>query len=80
MSLLGVVTAEGVDRAEALRLVGALEAASEHPIARAIAAGAAGATSSPLPAVEGFANRAGSGVEGVVDGSSRRGRTARLPG
>ncbi len=68
MSLLGVVTAEGVDRAEALRLVGALEAASEHPIARAIAAGAAGATSSPLPAVEGFANRAGLGVEGVVSG------------
>ena len=68
MSLLGVVTAAGVDRAEALRLVGALEAASEHPIARAIAAGAAGATSSPLPAVEGFANRAGLGVEGVVSG------------
>src|SRR5215211_618128 len=38
MTLVDVVVAEGVDRREALRLVGALEHASEHPIARAIAA------------------------------------------
>ena len=67
MSLLEVAVADGVDRVEALRLVGALEAASEHPIARAIAAGAT-AEVGPLPAVEGFANRAGLGVEGVVEG------------
>jgi len=66
MALVDVVTAAGEERAEVLRLAGALEDASEHPVARAIAsaAGDAGA----LPAVEGFANRAGLGVEGVVDG------------
>ena len=42
MSLTAVHVAAGVDRSEALRLVGALEAASEHPIARAIAAAARG--------------------------------------
>ena len=67
MSLIDVATADGVDRAEALRLVGALEAASEHPIARAIATGA-GAEVGDLPAVEGFTSRPGLGVEGVVDG------------
>ncbi len=66
MTLTEVTVAEGVDRSEALRLVGALEHASEHPIARAIAAAAA--AEAALPAVEGFANREGLGVEGVVDG------------
>jgi Cu+-exporting ATPase len=66
MALVEVTVAEGVDRDEALRLVGALENASEHPIARAIAK--AGAAGGPLPAVEGFANREGLGVEGVVEG------------
>ena len=66
MTLTEVTVAEGVDRSEALRLVGALEHASEHPIARAIAAAAA--AEGPLPAVEGFANREGLGVEGVVEG------------
>ena len=66
MSLVEVAVADGVDRDEALRLVGALEHASEHPIAQAIATAAAAA--GPLPAVEGFANREGLGVEGVVDG------------
>jgi soluble P-type ATPase len=66
MSVVDVVVAKGVARAEALRLVGALESASEHPIARAVADAAAAA--GELPAVEGFANREGLGVEGVVDG------------
>jgi P-type Cu+ transporter len=66
MSLVDVVVADGVDEREALRLVGALEHASEHPIAQAIAAAAA--ADGPLPAVEGFANREGLGVEGVVAG------------
>ena len=51
----------------ALRLAGALEDGSEHPIGRAVAA-AARAQGLELPAVEGFANREGLGVEGVVDG------------
>jgi Cu+-exporting ATPase len=67
MSLVDVVTADGVDRGEALRLVGALEAASEHPIGRAIAIGAA-SEFGDLPSVDGFANRAGVGVEGVIEG------------
>jgi Cu+-exporting ATPase len=66
MSLVDVAVADGVDPGEALRLVGALEHASEHPIARAIAAAATAA--GPLPAVEGFTNRDGLGVEGVVEG------------
>ncbi len=67
MALVDVVTVDGVERHEALRIVGALEAASEHPIARAVAAGAAG-EAGLLPAVESFSSRAGLGVEGVVDG------------
>jgi Cu+-exporting ATPase len=67
MALVDVVTVDGVERHEALRLVGALESASEHPIARAVATGAAAETG-PLPAVESFASQAGLGVEGVVDG------------
>jgi P-type Cu+ transporter len=66
MSLVDVVAADGVDPDEALRLAGALEHASEHPVARAIADAAAAA--GPLPAVADFANREGLGVEGVVDG------------
>src|SRR5881628_3489212 len=60
MSLTEVTVADGVDREQALRLVGALEHASEHPIAQAIAAAAA--AEGPLPVVEGFANREGLGV------------------
>ncbi len=67
MSLVEVAVADGVDRDEALRLVGALEDASEHPIARAIARGAR-EESGELPSVEGFNNREGLGVEGTVDG------------
>ncbi|MFD9307501.1 heavy metal translocating P-type ATPase [Streptomyces sp. NPDC060048] len=67
MTLSGVHAAEGVDETELLRLAGSLEHASEHPIARAIAAGAAGRTGE-LPVPEGFENLAGLGVQGVVDG------------
>lgn len=67
MTLIDVVTTDGVDRDEALRLVGALENASEHPIAQAVAAGAAEGVGS-LPSVEDFVNVEGKGVQGIVDG------------
>ena len=51
---------------EVLRLAGALEAASEHPVGRAIAMGAG----ESLPPVEGFASVRGLGVSGVVEGHS----------
>ena len=66
MTVQAVVAAEGEDAAEVLRLAGALEHASEHPIARAIATAAADA--SPLAGVEDFASLEGLGVQGVVDG------------
>jgi Cu+-exporting ATPase len=61
------VPADGVEAGELLRLAGAAESASEHPIAQAIVAHARDAVGA-LPAVESFANRAGLGVEAVVDG------------
>ena len=80
MSLAEITVADGVDRAEALRLVGAAEHASEHPIAQAIAK-AAEAEHGELPPVEGFGNREGLGVEGVVDGRALViGRPALLAG
>ncbi|MEU6327686.1 heavy metal translocating P-type ATPase [Streptomyces sp. NPDC047049] len=83
MTLTGVHLAEGVTEAEVLRLAGALEHASEHPVARAIAAGAGqrtadavpGAAPAPrpapedaLPTPEDFANVPGLGVRGVIEG------------
>jgi Cu+-exporting ATPase len=67
MALLDVVAGAGTDRGQALRLAGALEAASEHPIGAAIAAAAA-AEVGPLPVVQAFAASAGLGVTGRVDG------------
>ncbi|SER16674.1 Cu+-exporting ATPase [Lentzea xinjiangensis] len=63
MSLVGVHAADGEDEAEVLRLAGALEHASEHPIAQAVATAAG-----DVPAVEEFQNVEGLGVRGVVDG------------
>ncbi|KOG44503.1 carbonate dehydratase [Streptomyces virginiae] len=67
MTLDGVFTAPGVDERELLRLAGSLEHASEHPIARAVATGAA-QRAGALPVPESFENVAGLGVQGVVDG------------
>jgi len=67
MSLVDVITTAGTTPEEALFLAGSLEDASEHPIARAIAAGA-GSRGIALAAVESFANTEGLGVQGVVDG------------
>ncbi|WP_337826686.1 heavy metal translocating P-type ATPase [Pseudonocardia sp. UM4_GMWB1] len=67
MALTGVHTADGTDEATVLRLAGALESASEHPVAAAIA-GAATERVGDLPAVTDFTNHEGLGVQGVVDG------------
>ena len=65
MALTGVVPGDGVDEALALRLAGALEDASEHPIAVAIAAGARQRLGQ-LPPVTQFTNIEGLGVTGMV--------------
>ncbi|GAA2108627.1 heavy metal translocating P-type ATPase [Actinomadura alba] len=67
MALVDVITADGVDADEVLRLAGALEDASEHPIAQAIAKGATERVGA-LGTVEDFANIEGLGVQGLVDG------------
>ncbi|MEV8229793.1 heavy metal translocating P-type ATPase [Streptomyces sp. NPDC079167] len=67
MTLLKVHAAASTDEAEVLRLGGALEHSSEHPIARAVAEGAAGAVGT-LPTPEDFVNVPGLGVQGVVEG------------
>jgi Cu+-exporting ATPase len=68
MSLVDVAAAPGEDSAEVLRLAGAMEEASAHPIARAITAGAARRLGGSLPSVEGFASHGGLGVSGVAGG------------
>jgi Cu+-exporting ATPase len=73
MALVDVV---GGDRQKVLRIAGALEDASEHPIARAIAE-AGRAETGALPAVTSFAGTAGLGVSGTVEGHDvRAGRPA----
>jgi Cu+-exporting ATPase len=67
MSLVEVVPAPGTSVEEVLALVGAVEDASEHPVARAIAAGARSRVGTLAP-VESFASTQGLGVRGVVDG------------
>ncbi|WP_329027919.1 heavy metal translocating P-type ATPase [Streptomyces sp. NBC_01423] len=67
MTLQAVHTAAGTTESDALRLAGALEHASEHPIAQAVATAAADRTGA-LPTPEDFANVPGLGVQGVVDG------------
>ncbi|WP_022900115.1 heavy metal translocating P-type ATPase [Humibacter albus] len=67
MTLLGIHPAEGVDERELLRIAGAVEDGSEHPIAQAIAKGATQRVGA-LPAPESFVNIEGRGVQGIVDG------------
>jgi len=67
MWLADAIPAAGIARADLLRIAGAVEDASEHPIARAIAESAREEIGQ-LPAVERFTNRAGLGVEALVDG------------
>ena len=67
MTLTKVIAADGVDRAQLLRLAGGLEDYSEHPIAQAIAAGATSQVGE-LPTPESFENIEGKGVQGIIDG------------
>jgi Cu+-exporting ATPase len=76
MALVDVLPEPGTSRAEALRLAGSVEQASEHPIGRALAEAAARETL--LAPVEDFRSLDGVGVEGVVDG--RRVRVGRVSG
>uniref|UniRef100_UPI001C264352 heavy metal translocating P-type ATPase n=1 Tax=Streptomyces anulatus TaxID=1892 RepID=UPI001C264352 len=67
MTLQTTHTTDTTTETEVLRLAGALENASEHPIAQAVASAAADATG-PLPTPEDFQNVPGLGVQGVVEG------------
>jgi P-type Cu+ transporter len=67
MELQDVATLDGASRADILRLAGAVEAASEHPIARAVVE-AARREVGELPPVSEFRNLPGVGVAGSVDG------------
>ena len=68
MSVAAVHATAGETVAEIQTLAGALEDASEHPIAKAVAVAAKAASEGALPAVDGFSNHDGRGVSGVVDG------------
>jgi Cu+-exporting ATPase len=82
MSLMEIVPAAGVDRAEALRLAGAVENASEHPVGRAIARAAserhtARAGSDGLGSAS---NGVGSASNGVGSASNGVGSASDAPG
>jgi Cu+-exporting ATPase len=70
MTLAGVAVAPGVPEDELLRYAGAVESASEHPVAAAIAAGARARLGEPLPmtGISGFEAHAGQGASAVADG------------
>jgi Cu+-exporting ATPase len=67
MTLLRVIATAGADTDQVARLAGAAESASEHPIAQAIATGAAQRVGT-LPQVQDFSNLPGLGVRGRIDG------------
>jgi P-type Cu+ transporter len=66
MSLAGLAAVPGQDKHDLLRLAGALESGSEHPVAQAITTAARDA--GELPPVTGFTSYPGLGVSGVVAG------------
>lgn len=68
MALLDVIVDGSTTRDELLRLAGALEDASEHPIAQAIAKAATQELGATLPVPESFENVEGRGVQGIVEG------------
>jgi P-type Cu+ transporter len=69
LAVVGIVPGDDADRAELMWLAGSAEDASEHPVARAIAAFAR-AEAGGLAPVESFTSRAGYGIEAVVEGHS----------
>jgi Cu+-exporting ATPase len=77
MRLVDVVPAAGQHAPDVLCWAAAVEAASEHPVARAVVDGAVERGSGPLPAVTAFAAVPGAGVRGVVDGAEVLVGTAR---
>jgi P-type Cu+ transporter len=68
MTLSDLEAVPGVEQRELMRLAGALERASEHPVARAIAAAAAHWVDDELPDVDSFLALPGIGARGVVEG------------
>ena len=66
MAVTGVLTADGQSRETLLRLAGAVEQASEHPVAAAVSA-AARAELGSLPQAERFLAMPGLGARGSVD-------------
>ena len=77
MVLLQVVAADSTDSDQVLRLIGALEAASEHPVGRAITSAALDKTGALLEVTE-FWSEQGKGVTGQVDGHQVFAGTQRL--
>jgi Cu+-exporting ATPase len=73
--MVSVTPAEGVSESELLRLAGAVEMASEHPLAAAIVAGARARGAAFEPAKD-FSSDTGQGVRGLVDGRDVRVGTA----
>jgi len=65
--LAGVIAAPGVETDEVLRLAASVENDSEHPLARAIVAGALQRSVEPMPA-SGFEGLAGRGARAAVEG------------
>jgi Cu2+-exporting ATPase len=63
-----IVTADGVDRLELLRIAGSAEQSSSHPLSLSVVEAAREATGGILPKVEGFENVAGHGIRATVEG------------
>ncbi len=68
MAVVEVVAGPGLDRSEVLKMAGALESASEHPIGRAVAEAAG--RQGPVPAATDFLSSPGMGVQGTVEGTT----------
>jgi P-type Cu+ transporter len=68
MSLVDAAAGPGTDERELLRMTGALESASGHPVGMAITDGAGDRLGASLPEVTDFVSHAGLGVTGVVEG------------
>jgi Cu+-exporting ATPase len=70
MTLVDAIPVGDTPTVDLLRLAGAVEEASEHPIGQAIAAGAVDRLDEKLPTVDGFTSSQGLGVAGVVEGKA----------